>query len=54
MKPFHYAAIACAIASIVLFIIDAAEMAGIAVVLGTVGEIVGSMITGKQGNDTEQ
>ncbi len=54
MKPFHYVAIACAIVSIVLFIIDAAEMAGIAVVLGTVIEIAGSMITGKQGNDTEQ
>lgn len=54
MKPFHYVAVACAIASVVLFMINAAEMAGIALALGTVVEILGSMITGKQGNDTEQ
>jgi len=53
MKPFHYVAVACAIASWALFMINAAEIAGITLVLGTVVEIIGSMITGKQGNDTE-
>ena len=53
MKPFHYVAAASAIASVALFMMNAAETAGIALVLGTVVEILGSMITGKQGNDTE-
>ncbi|GDY38650.1 hypothetical protein ACINB_45420 [Acidovorax sp. NB1] len=54
MKPFHYVAILSVVAALALFVAGFSGAAGFALVLGTAVEIVGAMITGKQGNDTER
>ncbi len=54
MKPFHYVAILSVVTALALFVAGFSGAAGFALVLGTAVEIVGAMITGKQGNDTER
>ena len=54
MKPFHVVSIGSVIASVALFVAGFKGMAGFALVLSTVVELVGSVVTGKQGNDTER
>lgn len=54
MKPFHYVAILSVVTALALFVAGFSGAAGFALVLGTAVEIIGAMITGKQGNDTER
>ena len=54
MKPFHCVAVLSVIAAVALFVAGFSGAAGFALIFGTVVEIIGAMITGKQGNDTEQ
>ena len=54
MKPCHVVSIGSVIASVALFVAGFEGMAGFALVFSTVVELVGSVVTGKQGNDTER
>ena len=54
MKPFHVVSIGSVIASVALLVAGFEGMAGFAFVFSTVVELVGSVVTGKQGNDTER
>ena len=54
MKPFHVVSIGSVIASVALLVAGFEGMAGFALVISTVVELVGSVVTGKQGNDTER
>lgn len=54
MRPFYYVVFACVAAAVALAIAGHSGAAGFALMLGTGIEIVGAMVTGKQGNDTER
>lgn len=54
MKLTHCLSIACVLASLALLVAGHAMRASFFFVLGTVIELLGSAITGKQGNDTER
>lgn len=54
MKTFHWIALGCVAAAVALAVAGLEGAAGFTLLLGTVVEIVGAMLTGKQGNDTER
>jgi hypothetical protein len=54
MKPFYGVAILCVIAAVALSVAGASGAAGFVLMLGAGVEIIGAMVTGKQGNDTER
>lgn len=54
MKPFHWIAVFCVIAAVALGVAGLDGAAGLPLMLGTAVEIIGAMLTGKQGNDSER
>ena len=54
IRPFYYVVFACVVAAVALAIAGHSGAAGFALMLGTGIEIIGAMVTGKQGNDTER
>ena len=54
MKPLHWFAIACVIAAAALAVAGLTSAAGLTLLLGSAVEVIGAMLTGKQGNETER
>ena len=53
-EAFSLRGVLSVITAVALFVAGFSGAAGFALMFGTVVEIIGAMITGKQGNDTEQ
>ena len=54
MKTFHWIALGCVAAAGALATAGLDGAAGVTLLLGTGVEIIGAMLTGKQGNDAER